>query len=385
MQIALDIFLDAVSKHVDTATLNKLKTTNQRILKLITSDDDPAGWLYIIQLREHIVSQQPIYKVGRTKDVQKRLKMYAKGSILLHSHPVQNAKDAEHKLLSLLNHHHDEFIQENTYGREYFSGNYQRIKEILDWVAQHPQECTREPIQERNIIRLQGYQYEPSDLVVSDINQTILIDKQNNRTLLTPKDKFQLWAIEALQLWGLTMNDVPKIQASNGAIELFIGTNSFGNMKKVKELAAKLHHLDKLMECNTITGGKFDFLFPVLNSLGNTRDVWETWKQGGKIIVKSKQLFQDAVVVFNQLGTSEYAQLLDDLDYEEKYYDMEATLKDKRYTVALLKSCLWYAFRIEMETENRGTQDKTKPSHGNDTKRLTCPLWTQLTQLKSRV
>lgn len=57
------------------------------------------GFIYIVQLREHIRSKQPVYKIGRTNDIFGRIDQYPKDSKLLYAKLVKNHVHVETELI----------------------------------------------------------------------------------------------------------------------------------------------------------------------------------------------------------------------------------------------------------------------------------------------
>ena len=93
-----------------------------------------AGHIYLLQEREFIKTNEPIYKLGKTKtginsngDL-KRFKQYPNGSNLIIYRECDDCDNKEKELLSLFN---DKFIQRDDIGREYFEGNYNIMKQLI--------------------------------------------------------------------------------------------------------------------------------------------------------------------------------------------------------------------------------------------------------------
>lgn len=88
-------------------------------------------YIYMIQERTAVVSNQPIYKIGRTSQSNfERFKQYGKGyKILLHV--VCNNCIA--KELEVINLFKTKYLQVTEYGNEYFHGDYKSmIKDIMN-------------------------------------------------------------------------------------------------------------------------------------------------------------------------------------------------------------------------------------------------------------
>lgn len=78
------------------------------------------GYLYIIQIREFVKTNEPIYKVGRTCDIIRRYSQYPKSSRLLYLIPCNNLVKQERKLLESLR---NQFKNRIDIGLEYFEGS----------------------------------------------------------------------------------------------------------------------------------------------------------------------------------------------------------------------------------------------------------------------
>lgn len=76
------------------------------------------GYLYLIQLREFLNAGCPVYKLGRTSDLQRRLGQYPKGSQLIQCCYVRNMCLAETELLKAVAKHAN-LRMRSDYGREY--------------------------------------------------------------------------------------------------------------------------------------------------------------------------------------------------------------------------------------------------------------------------
>lgn len=83
----------------------------------MADQDRRAGFIYAVQLREHVRSGEPIYKVGRASCVQKRFKCYPNGSALMACFQVLDTHAAEAALLRSLR---DAKLSRTEFGSEYF-------------------------------------------------------------------------------------------------------------------------------------------------------------------------------------------------------------------------------------------------------------------------
>jgi len=94
------------------------------------SFQETQGTIYIIICREFIRLNEPVYKIGKTRSIEKRAKQYPKGSRVLFSEIVPDMHVCELDVLSSLRENPN--VQERReYGSEYFHGDYRVIRDIV--------------------------------------------------------------------------------------------------------------------------------------------------------------------------------------------------------------------------------------------------------------
>jgi phage/plasmid-associated DNA primase len=119
--------------------------------------------VYLLQLREHIKSKEPIYKIGRTgQEHIKRFKQYPKDSILFFQQNVFNCYVIEREIIKLFK---IKYKQRRDIGIEYFEGD----KDIM--IKNIQEICNAEALNLKN---------EKIDIITND---TELIASQNNNTV----------------------------------------------------------------------------------------------------------------------------------------------------------------------------------------------------------
>ena len=94
-----NLLLNTVQKQVIqlTNTVNELKKEKIENTKIISFQ-----YIYLIYLREFINSEQNIYKIGKTKQINnKRFGQYPKGTIILYQGICTNCDKSEKDLISL--------------------------------------------------------------------------------------------------------------------------------------------------------------------------------------------------------------------------------------------------------------------------------------------
>jgi hypothetical protein len=93
--------------------------------------ENGCNYIYIIQEREFINANQPVYKIGKTtKEIQKRCSQYPKSSKLLFTQHVDNCHEVEKNIIKKLT---ENFKNRKDIGREYFEGNIKNImKDVFE-------------------------------------------------------------------------------------------------------------------------------------------------------------------------------------------------------------------------------------------------------------
>ena len=80
--------------------------------------------IYLIHTREFVNSKEPIYKIGRSKNLNTRILQYPKGSNVLCSIKCANSNLCEKELIKLFT---KLFIIRKDYGNEYFEGDHDNM------------------------------------------------------------------------------------------------------------------------------------------------------------------------------------------------------------------------------------------------------------------
>jgi hypothetical protein len=94
------------------------------------SPEKIINYIYLLQTREFINTNKPIYKVGKTKLINYgRFNQYPKGSILLLQSNCYNC-DVIEKII--INEFKEKFKQRLEIGLEYFEGDYIKMKQIIN-------------------------------------------------------------------------------------------------------------------------------------------------------------------------------------------------------------------------------------------------------------
>ena len=112
------------SKHIE-----KLEKQNEMYSKCQEEGKSSKNYVYMIQEREFIKLNEPVYKIGKTSNPKSRLSAYPKGSEVLFISLVSDCHQIEKEIIENFN---DKFIHRNDIGKEYFQGDdMEMIQEII--------------------------------------------------------------------------------------------------------------------------------------------------------------------------------------------------------------------------------------------------------------
>ena len=101
-----------------------------------------TNYIYLLQEREFIKTNEKIYKVGMTqKENFERFNQYPKGSVLLFQIICHDCKNMEVQVIKQFK---EKFIIRKDIGSEYFEGNYKSMIDIIYSTVKS--ECEKEKI-----------------------------------------------------------------------------------------------------------------------------------------------------------------------------------------------------------------------------------------------
>ncbi len=133
------------------------------------------NYIYILQEREHINSNKPIFKIGKTKQEHvKRFKQYPKGSKLLLQSNCFDCDILERKIIELFK---NKYILKTDIGAEYFEGDINEMKtDIFN-------ECQQDLIVNRNENKNKSnsIDWSEEDVVFGGKNNYIKIINENEK------------------------------------------------------------------------------------------------------------------------------------------------------------------------------------------------------------
>ena len=79
------------------------------------------GTIYLLCEREFLNSENPVFKVGKTTEMNKRMSKYPKGSHLLFCMTYDDIHEKEKRVLKMME---DNFTKRTDIGKEYFEGDH---------------------------------------------------------------------------------------------------------------------------------------------------------------------------------------------------------------------------------------------------------------------
>ena len=98
--------------------------------------------LYLIHTREFISTNKEIYKIGRSSNIENRVRNYPNGSKILLAIINKNSIQCKTNLIKQFK---LTFTQKQFYGNEYFEGDkYEMINMMCDYIITDNKECKRE-------------------------------------------------------------------------------------------------------------------------------------------------------------------------------------------------------------------------------------------------
>ncbi len=164
-------------------------------------------YIYLLQEREFIKTNENIYKIGMTKKENLgRFNQYPKGSILLFQMICNDCKNSETQLISIFK---DKYIQRKDIGTEYFEGNYRNMIDTIyinlknnncdnnEFTPLAENEVLQKPNDEYKLLK-EKYMNETWDLIVKYADK--LNYKLQNSSEALINNKYKLWFDENIEI-----------------------------------------------------------------------------------------------------------------------------------------------------------------------------------------
>lgn len=118
----------------------------QQQITINNNENNNNEFIYLLQEREFIKTNEPIYKIGKTKQEKlKRIKSYPNGSELLFYIICNNCDEIEKTIINKFKGH---FIHKKEFGNEYFMGDYNLM---IDTIYNIIKSSKKEIIENKNI------------------------------------------------------------------------------------------------------------------------------------------------------------------------------------------------------------------------------------------
>ena len=112
--------LNKLKKNLENKEMDNLKLKKENKILKNSEKVEHKDQIYIIHERTFVELNVNIYKIGRTNNIERRFKEYAKGSKLVFLIACKDSCETELKILNYLKNNSDKYIQEKDYGMEYF-------------------------------------------------------------------------------------------------------------------------------------------------------------------------------------------------------------------------------------------------------------------------
>ena len=153
-----------------------------------------SNTIYLLQTREFIQLNQPVYKIGRTNQpLEKRFKQYPKGSKLLHNNTCYNSVNTE---TILLRYFKEQFKHRRDIGKEYFEGDPTKMIEIIDYFCKNNTGILTKYKYDNDYMIDDDYKYETkgcntTNIVINNITTNIITNNMyinNNNMFIISND-----------------------------------------------------------------------------------------------------------------------------------------------------------------------------------------------------
>ena len=173
-------------------------------------------YVYIIHVREQILLNQSIYKIGKTtQSIMKRLSQYPKGSIPYYIAPVTDCTKAENSIKKKFKHL---YVQCTDIGTEYFDGDVFQMKSVVEELLSKKNFHLKN--MNKNTV-IEGYKNN-NDKCREFVNSYLVKDDKNSITLLDFYNSYKKWHIENYD------KDIPKRNEFKQNMESLIGKMHVG-------------------------------------------------------------------------------------------------------------------------------------------------------------
>ncbi len=201
-----------------------------------------TNYIYLLQEREFIKTNENIYKVGRTKkENYKRFNQYPKGSVLLFQMICNNCENIERDIIEKFK---KKFNQRKDIGNEYFEGDYKTMIDIIYNII-------------KNEICIDIKQIQTDEIVLFNLLRKNIYDLYNNIIPINffgGISKFNLLCKKSYEFFPDYKND-----ESFGGVKKFIKINLINNNYVIYYLRPKL------MEYNYMPIGGINKIIELIN------------------------------------------------------------------------------------------------------------------------
>lgn len=192
------------------------------------------GYIYLIITREFLRQKSSVFKFGFTSNILKRVASYPKGSLLILSQFVHDARGIETTMLKALR---ENFIQRIDIGREYFEGDVNNITALINkrLISDDRINLFKSPVEETSDVMEETSDAMEETLDVNDTDVIISLFVNSHKDLIGTKLTKSTDVYEAYILWKSKNKEIKRTlthkKITTGLKELF-------------GAVTKVHHFD---------------------------------------------------------------------------------------------------------------------------------------------
>jgi len=140
---------DIIIRKINEIKEQKVRKIEEQIKDKRTEENQRTEYIYLLQEREFKKTNEPIYKIGKTKQKNLgRIQNYSNGTILLIQMKCNNCDIMERNLINIFK---NKYQQETSIGLEYFYGNADdMIEDIINNILLEKQNINKIDEKEEN-------------------------------------------------------------------------------------------------------------------------------------------------------------------------------------------------------------------------------------------
>lgn len=281
-------------------------------------------YIYLIQEREFIKTNENIFKIGRTeKENYQRFQQYPNGSILLFQMICRNCKSVECEILQQFK---SQFTQKQEIGNEYFQGDYKLMIDIIYSVIKNNNNDVNSIIDENDTIcqKIKNvfFDYKNDESFGGD-NKYIIIKHVNNLYKIfylyaIVKEDYNNWDDEKKDIYNYGINNIDNVDLKQLCYNDFIGCYEINEY-----VADKLKYFYKIMSERTI-------LIDTVININSLKIINKIAKSKIHLIVENYSEFKNILLLNNKSLTNSHG-MTDTDEKIRKMFQCNALLNNDLY------------------------------------------------------